>query len=1289
MDLGFPFRGLNRDRATGDQPPGTTFEAVNVRGIDPETGRSRGGVREGTEATTTSAGPAAVRLLEHTTVDRSGYTYSQAAEDAQTTEWTANTPLVGTCRGIAIDKQRNVYVVDGRAGVGKFNSAGVLVWKLVVAVTDQGHLIRALAVEPETGEVYLGVSEGGSQRSAAIFKYAVSDDGSSPPNLLWKVVTEEYCEKLVLRNGVLFAALNDVGRGTSEIVAYGDIGTAVPTILWRRDQVPYPTNDLDVRARDGAVVTAHPANSTRSYDPRSANTQRGAVDAEPPDFISDWATVAWCVLDAADVDGDETFNESYRTGDEVRLWRDKSGNNRSHYANADILTGVAANCLAPKIDRSGRFGGNDCLNFAASGTGYGTTWSELVSQVSGSVNPTNKLTQRGLIPLYTNASYTVIVVARATAEAQDRSILHQDTSSATGGVVSMHTNTTGGVVSAGALLWRDSTFATQAFDSTNGWIFAIVTFTDGTAATAMHVNGAIAAAAGAGSGTDTATFASQIGACRTNTTSSTSPAFGTAGPFDGQIAYIATIDRVLTQAEREAYEGYLAWRFKQAYLLPTAHPYYYGPPTVASRNSSYWGTSSPWTDLTRTEAMVVKWDPNSGRPRWVARDDATWVPATSTETGKAIGGLGYAVAWGTGNVDHVFSMGTSTNNTSVGGTSLWSAAHILQAQSVVRRLQDNTAFGGDSVEITRVNGDTWQARWGTSASFKVPSYTHPRMAVASAGANEPDPYTSPQYASEYLYVPYYTGSSGSYAAGDAVYIYQGIATAGSTSEAATSFNFPAYRTVSLSTSERAFAVAVPVNRPEYIPGQVSSLSDEIMAVAAEYVSAGAATSTVHQIRLVNKARANVATRYGFTLAGTSSGLMRCDGSFSPTSGGYPSIRATGWVMAAQLRNRFYITDGSEYWTVDPRVVAGGADGYTKAWTSKTSGKIPANCRLAAQWRNRIVLGRAAEDPNNWFMSAVDDPTNWDFFPVVPSSGQAVAGDTTFEGRILGVVNAIVPYNDDLLFIGCDQGILRITGDPARDEGRIDLVTDSIGMSFGEPWCRDPEGRLYFFGSRGGVYVATPSGGIESITDDSIRRTLQDVDLSTYYVRLVWNWRANGLHVFLCPYENLTGSSTAYFWERKSGGWFEDSLPFVVKSVRLTDGDTAASRAVLMGCTDGYVRRFSPTLDTDSGTPIYSHVVMGPFAPDDAETEYLFSRPAFTLASDLGGADVAVLASDAPDVPGDEQEWHSIGPGRNDRLPIRIRGAFVWVRLRNRDTERWAYENGQIDVQPAGMRRRLS
>ena len=123
------------------------------------------------------------------------------------------------------------------------------------------------------------------------------------------------------------------------------------------------------------------------------------------------------------------------------------------------------------------------------------------------------------------------------------------------------------------------------------------------------------------------------------------------------------------------------------------------------------------------------------------------------------------------------------------------------------------------------------------------------------------------------------------------------------------------------------------------------------------------------------------------------------------------------------------------------------------------------------------------------MSAIEDPGDWNVAPSVPTVKQAVSGLSSRAGRVPDIINCIVPYSDDLLLFGGDKSIWRMTGDPMSG-GQLDLVTEQTGMGWGRPYTKDPNGILYFYGSRGSVYRWVPGQPVpERISLYTVERRL--------------------------------------------------------------------------------------------------------------------------------------------------------------------------------------------------------
>lgn len=1253
IPLDFPIDGLSEDQARSKQEFMTSPDMVNMRDKDPVTGREQGGTREGL-ASVASVAADPVREIQVCQFDQRGSTFTQYAEDAQVEDWKVAGPLRAATRMLDIDVEGNRYTLDGRAGIAKYNKGGELVWKFVLPVDSQEHIVRALAVDVD-GTFYAAVSEGYPQTKTHIWKFVPEGTGASVPNREWTIGTDDeplgcYVERLRLRDGVLFANCNFPDTGKSTLRAYRLIDTAVPILAWERDQVPYPCIGMAVRPKDGAIFTTHPLNATRSYDPRSSNTQKIAVDWTP-DRLTSWDVRKWCAFDPSDLDGSGDGNADFLSGDSIGFVYDKTDNGRNAYSYENAGLTAPTNCTPPTLNKSKQFAGQDTLVFSNPTAGLGNAHQALVSRPNATTNAGQGNSQNTFIPCYAGAKFFVLMVLRTTdTSATIRCPFGQIyTASSTYRGVFLNSDTTGGsgfTASAGKACLHQSLSGGgtagpyAAYDTTDG--FCVVAFTchsDGTAVAAdlNSVNGTDCTNETFTGSSFSTTVQSMLGRIASTVTGVTAPGAGI-NPFDGELGYFLCLrdyggGSILSTTEFEQLEGWAHWRFGIAHKLPVGHPYKLKPPTADPLVGT---TDSPYLYLTDTEQMVVKWDPNGGRPRWVVQDD-------SSSTGT--GGLGLDVAVpDNGSLDFIFTMGKK--GTGTGGT----AAQILTRESVVRRIKDN----GDSASLTGTG--TWESRWGASPGVE-PSYDYPKMCVSGIAANSEQDGS----AASYLFVPYYTSVG---PATDACWVYT---TSGTASGTGTST--PPTRTIALSSGARAYACAVERYLPEYVPGQLNSLIDEFVTIGTP--QEGSSTETIWNLKLVEESRTDTTPRgtYIAAVAGTALKKVTSAGVVSDPVAP-PTLAGKNYTSVVAAFQRLWIADGTNYFTVDPRL----ADGFSKEWKSKTAGELPPGGRLLCYWNERILVARGM-DPTILFGTATDDPTNCDVSP------PELTGTEAFAIPLGEAINAMIPLSNDEVMIGTQTRRIIIRGDPARGGG-IDRVGDVSGIAFGEAWCKDPQGQTYVFGSRGGVDII----GKGSISDHRIRRRLEDIDLGVYFVRLVWNWRTQGLHVFFIPQGTPTGTrSLSYYWSRRRGRWFEDDIAGVITSTRLIDGDGVVQRAVWCGFADGHIRRFSEDTSEDDGSPIFWRVVFPPIHSTERNS-VIVSRPRFTLANEHDGATVSLLANSSPELPNLSEASWELTPPLTDCAPIRARGAFVWPKLSGRG--RVAIEGGSALTEEFGVRRML-
>jgi hypothetical protein len=487
-----------------------------------------------------------------------------------------------------------------------------------------------------------------------------------------------------------------------------------------------------------------------------------------------------------------------------------------------------------------------------------------------------------------------------------------------------------------------------------------------------------------------------------------------------------------------------------------------------------------------------------------------------------------------------------------------------------------------------------------------------------------------------------------------------------------------------------YACALPPRDPFYAAGDADQGPEFVYLVTDNTTATGSdeGIETVRKVRLLTVSRLDGPARTLRVIGVSGGDVVRIDtGAAITVVGGSGALAGGTWVdvQSAELFGNIFYVDGVSalVYTIDEN-----NGDNVRAFRAKTAGEIPKRCRGIAAWNGRLVMFRSAEDPNNWYMSAQGDPFNWDTVPAVPSSQMAVSGDSRPEiGKNTDIINAFIPYNDDLAIIGGDHTIHRMTGDPAAG-GRIDLVSDQHGIAFGTAWAKDPEGRIYCMSQRGGVIQLDPGGGTNRISVHSIEERLRAVDQSAVHVGLAWNYEDEGLHVF--QYSRTIGTKrSAWFWEAKANAWWEDdflSTGLQPTSALIIDGDLPSDRTMLLGCEDGRVRFWDKTAVTDHGSRIDSEVLIGPIAPEHTLGEIRFSGLETVLAREQDGARYEWFATDRSDSLGSPVSEGELAPGRNPSSAARAKGSSVWLRLFNAGPKSWAFESASVKAAPAGRKR---
>ncbi len=410
-----------------------------------------------------------------------------------------------------------------------------------------------------------------------------------------------------------------------------------------------------------------------------------------------------------------------------------------------------------------------------------------------------------------------------------------------------------------------------------------------------------------------------------------------------------------------------------------------------------------------------------------------------------------------------------------------------------------------------------------------------------------------------------------------------------------------------------------------------------------------------------------------------------------------SIDFSGSVSAASLQGtvrngRVYLAD-SVLRTYDP------ATGVVEDVIA-TEGIVPTGQPLIALYRDRIFL---AGDSQAWFASRQGDPTDWDFGAAMEDPGAAAAGQLSDAGRMGDVVTAMIPIHDRALVMATAGTLWVLRGDPVAG-GRLESVSDAIGIVAPNAWAMSPDGVVTFL-SHDGVYVYAAGSGQAPVrfSAERLPEELREVDVDDNTISMAYDPVGRGYHLFVTPADGV-----GYHWwiDLENKAFWPQRLSENHQPLAAALLSEAGLGNVVVASQDGYLRYFLEGQADDDGEPLTSHVMIGPVHLGENDTrdgllaeihgamEGVSSERdgVVTWRAVMGrsAAEAAEAALDDLDDVLDGQEpsrsaasgaW---GEGMNRRQSPRARGPWVVVWLSSE--EAWSYEAVSIVVRHLGRHR---
>lgn len=365
-------------------------------------------------------------------------------------------------------------------------------------------------------------------------------------------------------------------------------------------------------------------------------------------------------------------------------------------------------------------------------------------------------------------------------------------------------------------------------------------------------------------------------------------------------------------------------------------------------------------------------------------------------------------------------------------------------------------------------------------------------------------------------------------------------------------------------------------------------------------------------------------------------------------------------------------------------------GAISNWTA-TDGTIPYGCPIVVLWRDRLVLAGGTTDAHGLFFSRQSDPEDWDF--TEEDEGTAINAATTPAGQVADIVTCCAPHTDACMFVGCPTSLWLVRSDPGAG-GWIQNLSHKVGVVDRLAWCHTTNG-LFVFLSADGLWAVPASCSAarfpEPISREKLPEELLNVDKSVTQVSLAYDLRHRGIYIFLTPI--TVGTEPAQHW------WFDfDTKSFWPFQFASVDHDplcvhdrinySSDHSGVILGCRDGYLRRFRWDLTADDGIPFDSHVLFGPIGDPSKQRDTLIAEVSTTLDEDSGDVLLELQSGKSPQAAflANALPFGRLRHGTTTKYPRR-RAESHFVRLSGaKDGKAWAYDSGRARIGHVGRAR---
>jgi len=353
---------------------------------------------------------------------------------------------------------------------------------------------------------------------------------------------------------------------------------------------------------------------------------------------------------------------------------------------------------------------------------------------------------------------------------------------------------------------------------------------------------------------------------------------------------------------------------------------------------------------------------------------------------------------------------------------------------------------------------------------------------------------------------------------------------------------------------------------------------------------------------------------------------------------------------------------------------------------------PSSQPLVTTYQRRVVLGG---ESHLLYFSGIGNIADWTAATHKPKNiKQAVTLTGSKYGEVSRTNKCTMNWKDKVFVFGSTDELWALYGSPVT--GELQNISHSVGIIGAESACVTHDGLVVLL-ARDGLYT-WPIGSKEppqKLSAEIVPEELKDIDVTSVIVKMAYDHKSKGVHIFATP----DAASAGEHW------WFDlkhkaiwrvtfpnnNHQPWVVATL-----PNSGYSDVVLGCKDGYLRRFDNTATTDDGTAVNSDIILGPFqtggeygrdgALERMIADFATSTAGLTCRVVRGDAAETVVDNTVSDITGGTTtnvfSSHTFAAGHNKVVYPKARGAWcaIWIDAAGR----WAYESLAIFMRKLGQ-----